>query len=622
MMKALLALTCCVALFVGVSFVNKGGKDTNVNDSTIKVEDVRPILKEFRYLINMISNDFDGYEEGGLSISKCLTPDVLILNDLYQVVDSYREGGTPMIELSNYLSLIANQKIDHNFEIKRELFPTDKKKVELDSTDKVFWVTRTRENKITGKKDETELIFQFYKKVTNKIVIKEIDLFSDEDGDGVENNWEDKCPDDEGFSNTAGCPDDDRDGVINSEDDCPNDRVDPKINRFKGCPDRDKDKVVDEIDKCPDVFGSKENGCPNENIDLEGVEGTKKEPEGKKTIEEIQVEIIDGIYDNPKSNNIKKIEEFEKRQRHFANQWKSDSTNSALWDFLFWVVEEYKVDFKNKQEKEEKPTNPEFTSFRSNSKDMVQVIGGKFLMGCKEKDKSKGCISDNIGEASVKVNNFYIDPFEVTNAQYVKFLNQYKSDTVKKGRPFEGKALLSPNQTIIYSDNIWKVYGNFEDHPVVNVTWYGANEYAEYYNLSLPTEAEWEFAARGGKTQVDVKYSGDSSKYSIDTLAVYEKNSDRIRSATVGSKMPNALQVYDLTGNVYEWCSDYYKEKAYKMRLKNDNPTGPRSGSNRVMRGGAYSSDFIDCYIYTRGANDPDKGYEYVGFRCVKHMPK
>lgn len=126
----------------------------------------------------------------------------------------------------------------------------------------------------------------------------------------------------------------------------------------------------------------------------------------------------------------------------------------------------------------------------------------------------------------------------------------------------------------------------------------------------LPTEAEWEYAARGGKKSKGYKYSGSNN---IDDVAWYYGNSNN-KTHPVKTKRPNELGIYDMSGNVWEWCSDNYG--AYSSSSQT-NPTGPSSGSYRVDRGGSWHYNAGSCRVSTRFFSNPSDGYYYLGFRLA-----
>ena len=169
--------------------------------------------------------------------------------------------------------------------------------------------------------------------------------------------------------------------------------------------------------------------------------------------------------------------------------------------------------------------------------------------------------------------------------------------------------------------------------PVVDVTFDEVHEFINKLNalhlskfkFRLPTEAEWEYAARGGEwkdvsedTDTDWRYSGcnKTNKYSIDDVAVYEDNSQG-SLAFVKSREPNKLGIYDMSGNVKEWCSDYFWLYPDSFGKVVDNPVGPSTGYAKVIRGGGFDSHEYTCRVYNRDCSFPDFPKEYIGFRLV-----
>ena len=169
----------------------------------------------------------------------------------------------------------------------------------------------------------------------------------------------------------------------------------------------------------------------------------------------------------------------------------------------------------------------------------------------------------------------------------------------------------------------------FGDRPVINVSWHDAVAYCEWMSKAtgktyrLPTEAEWEYAARGGNKSKGYEYSGSNN---LDALGWYNNNSGR-KTHPVAQKQPNELGLYDMSGNVWEWCSDWYGDysrrvgKYVESTLSEDvvqtNPQGPNSGEKRVLRGGYWNSNGSLCQVAYRYGGPPDRRHYYYGFRLV-----
>jgi formylglycine-generating enzyme required for sulfatase activity len=219
--------------------------------------------------------------------------------------------------------------------------------------------------------------------------------------------------------------------------------------------------------------------------------------------------------------------------------------------------------------------------------EMVFVKGGTFKMGCTAEQGSE-CESDEKPAHSVTVSDFYIGKYEVTQEQWVLVMGGNNNPSYFKG----GKL------------------------PVERVSWYDVQEFILRLNTltgkkyRLPTEAEWEYAACGGQNSKGYKYSGS---HNVGNVAWYDGNSDD-KTHSVGTKLPNELGIYDMSGNVYEWVSDWYGE--YNSTAQT-NPKGPSSGSNRVGRGGSWPGDAGYCRVSYRGNTSPGGSGNAVGFRLV-----
>jgi formylglycine-generating enzyme required for sulfatase activity len=222
--------------------------------------------------------------------------------------------------------------------------------------------------------------------------------------------------------------------------------------------------------------------------------------------------------------------------------------------------------------------------------EMVFVHGGKFRMG------SNFGVADENPVHEVVLSDFYIGKYEVTQAQWKWVMEQ---DTNK--RYFEG------------CDNC----------PVERVNWYNVQEFIERLNKKtqsnyrLPTEAEWEYAARGGNLSRGLKFSGNNS---VEKVAWIDGNSGKM-THPVGTKKPNELGIFDMSGNIFEWCSDWYSATYYqKASIKN--PVGPESGIFRVIRGGSWFYGHSGLRVSARDKGNPDFRYGYVGFRLCRSATK
>lgn len=244
--------------------------------------------------------------------------------------------------------------------------------------------------------------------------------------------------------------------------------------------------------------------------------------------------------------------------------------------------------------------------------DWVDVQGSSFKMGSEMGQKDEQPIHN------VTLSSFQINKYEITNSQFVVFLNAigYETDGSYKDDEFG---------TVKYIDigdidcQIESKNGRFEakngkDHyPVVEVTWYGATAFARWAGGRLPTEAEWEFAARGGIHSKGHTYSGSDS---LKHVGWYKDGSGNC-SHKVDEKEPNELGLYSMSGNVYEWCSDWYDKDFYSSSPVN-NPQGPESGLKRVIRGGSHCNKDNYCRVANRCSYEPEYSNCVSGFRIVR----
>ncbi len=283
--------------------------------------------------------------------------------------------------------------------------------------------------------------------------------------------------------------------------------------------------------------------------------------------------------------------------------------------------------------------------------EMILMKSGIFTMGNTRNDCDGG-----IDEVAHQVNLTYdyeISEKEISNAQFLLFLNNsadISSEGILKGRPVIKMNSEFCEIEYAYDEfTLKKEKKGKENYPVILVTWWGATEYCNWlsetsglsksYDLNgtllnypdnngyrLPTESEWEYSARGGendvKTDSDYIYSGSDD---IEGCAWYLLNSENPEhpiyegkgTHETGIKSANEAGIHDMSGNVLEWCHDWYGN--YKDTPQT-NPAGPlvSSGRGRVVRGGCWSFDARCCRVPARLFLNPDSGYSYLGFRIVR----
>jgi len=253
--------------------------------------------------------------------------------------------------------------------------------------------------------------------------------------------------------------------------------------------------------------------------------------------------------------------------------------------------------------------------------EFVSVTGGEFAMG-DPFDEGPG---NEINKHQVRLSDFSIGKYEVTNFQFAKFLEKYGSNKVKSGE-FAGEIMIYPvDGGLKFFQGQWKPDVGFEYNPVIGVTWFGANEFCKFIGGRLPSEAEWEYAARNQGEKVrfgngldfalstQINFNGNSDK----TFTYADKGENRNRTVNVGGFSPNQLGIFQMSGNVWEWCQDWYKSNYY-FKSKKDNPSGPVFGLYKVIRGGAFSSSANGIRNTERSFLAPYADNTDVGFRVVK----
>ncbi len=297
--------------------------------------------------------------------------------------------------------------------------------------------------------------------------------------------------------------------------------------------------------------------------------------------------------------------------------------------------------------------NPPAESDKENSSqidprsNMIKLAGGEFLMGTND---AEGFSADGEGPIrQVSVSPFYIDPYAVTNAQFAQFVAEtgYRTDAEQFGWSYVFHLLLSKEEsdkvTNVPKETPWwcvvegadwlhpeGVDSNIEErmnHPVIHVSWNDADAYCKWAGKRLPTEAEWEYAARGGLSGKRYPW-GDELKPNNEHMCniwqgkfpVKNHASDGyLSTAPVDAFEPNGFGLYNVSGNVWEWCNDWFDPR-YHLNSASDNPVGPSKGTGRSMRGGSYLCHKSYCNRYrvaARSKNTPDSSSGNTGFRCA-----
>ena len=304
---------------------------------------------------------------------------------------------------------------------------------------------------------------------------------------------------------------------------------------------------------------------------------------------------------------------------------------------------------------------------------MVWIKEAEFIMGCADKEGRP----DEYPQHTVKLDGFWIDATEVTNAQFKKFVEAtgYITtaekvpdwDELKKqlptGTPKPDESLFvaaslvftPPEKPVSLTDasqwwswikdaswqhpeGLRSTIDGKENYPVVHISWDDANAYAKWTGKRLPTEAEWEYAARGGHINMPYSWGTEDAEKIKAKANTWQGHFPTLNTqwdgytklAPVKSFTPNAYGLYDMAGNVWEWCSDWYRADYYQQLAGKTSisPSGPASGYDaseptipkRVVRGGSFLCHASYCSSYrvsARMKTSPDTGLEHTGFRCV-----
>ncbi|MDX2071447.1 MAG: SUMF1/EgtB/PvdO family nonheme iron enzyme [Haliscomenobacter sp.] len=309
-----------------------------------------------------------------------------------------------------------------------------------------------------------------------------------------------------------------------------------------------------------------------------------------------------------------KAEGYRPYERSFS-QAELQRMNGKLPEVRMMVLEQQGIDTRQQQQTNNSARN----NYTAIQPEMVRVIGGTFTMGCID-GRDKGCNATVQPAHEVTLSTFFMGKYEVTNAEFAVFLNDINDNPTRINYPSDpveehqwGLQKSTDNER-----TRWVPAKGYDKYPVINVSWAWADAYCKWLSRQtgekyrLPTEAEWEYAARGGQASLKNRflYAGSDQ---IGEVAWYLDNARRTNP--VGQKGPNQLDLYDMSGNVYEWCQDWYGP--YKAGNQSA-PGGPVSGKERVMRGGSFGMFEESIYLVAREKNYPNLSNQNLGFRVAR----
>jgi sulfatase modifying factor 1 len=282
---------------------------------------------------------------------------------------------------------------------------------------------------------------------------------------------------------------------------------------------------------------------------------------------------------------------------------------------------------------------------------MIKLDGGPFLMGTNDRDSIPADGEGPVRE--ITVDPFFVDATPVTNAQFAEFVRatghrteaeQFAWSFVFQGHIPEERRAALVDDTVVAAPWWCKVAGtdwahpegpdssttNREDHPVTHVSWNDALAFARWAGKRLPTEAEWEFAARGGLEQKRFPWGDDLMPGGNHVCNIFQgefpardlADDGFAGTSPVRAFPPNNYGLFSVAGNTWEWCANWF-HPAWHLIGSRINPTGPKQGSARAMKGGSYLCHESYCNRYrvaARTANTPDSSTGNIGFRCVRDV--
>jgi len=413
----------------------------------------------------------------------------------------------------------------------------------------------------------------------------------------------DPCPNDYGTLAAGGCPDYDEDGVPNQSDKCPNEAG---KKAWQGCPDSDGDGLPDHEDKCPTEPGLlADKGCPPPDADRDGTpDATDLCPNayGPKNLSGCPDSDNDGVAD--KSDKCPTTAGLARYQGC------PDTDSDGIPDH-----EDTCPTVKGTAAAK---GCPDMSLFGYRPDDFVRVAGGSYKMGSDDYDDEKPV-------HSVTVPTFEIGKYEVTVAQFRAFIedSKHQTDADKEGWSYvwTGSTYEKKNGVNWRCDVSGKIRPESEyNYPVIHINWNDATAYCKWLSQKtgqtyrLPTEAEWEYAAKGGNATKGFKFAGSNT---IEDVAWYGSNSGS-KSHPIGQKSANELGIHDMSGNVWEWCADTWHESYAGAPTDGSAWLAGGDQDRAVLRGGSWYNNASNCRSAYRNRSIRDIRNVDVGFRVAR----
>ncbi len=358
--------------------------------------------------------------------------------------------------------------------------------------------------------------------------------------------------------------------------------------------DRDGDGVQDSADQCPDQWGSRADGCPTDipkNNDLAADLAAWKAAKALDTEAAYRDYLKHYSEFKDPANAALRRKEAQALEQADETAWNVAAEKDTPEGYQRYLDDFPQGKYRNEAGQRKAPADP---------MGLVPVKGGAFTMGCTSEQQD--CESDEKPAHNVTLSDFYLGAYEVTQQQWQQIMGNNPS-----------------------------YFKDCDQCPVEQVSWEDVQQFLQKLNTRypgrnyrLPTEAEWEYAARGGGKPVlfgNGKNVIDPAEINFDASADYKKSYSiageyRKKTVPVGSlRSPNALGLHDMSGNVYEWCSDWYGNYGSGSQT---NPQGPTSGSSRVCRGGSWGYYPQVCRVANRYDFAPGFRFSYLGFRLAR----